>query len=194
MASYVDCKDRCEAPRIVYRTGKTGCGPRQMMVAHPGSANSAYCSTTTEGWPKWAMPAGSEISAFCNGVNHYARFKRVCAIACDGKPGNQCASIRSRDDQTDTGLSGKYDFELTWPPEELVSQGGDEAGGPSLFAALQEQVGLKVEPKKSRAGLAGASGWRATVCCTGAAVGGFGLSRALPHPRNKFVGDPGRTR
>jgi uncharacterized protein (TIGR03435 family) len=49
----------------------------------------------------------------------------------------------------DTGLSGKYDFELTWSPQNLASSGGDDAEGPSLFAALQEQLGLKVEQKKS---------------------------------------------
>jgi len=48
----------------------------------------------------------------------------------------------------DTGLSGKYDFELTWSPEDLAHTESD-AGGPSLFAALQEQLGLKVETKKS---------------------------------------------
>ena len=48
----------------------------------------------------------------------------------------------------DTGLTGKYDFELTWSPEDLAHTESD-AGGPSLFAALQEQLGLKVEQKKS---------------------------------------------
>jgi uncharacterized protein (TIGR03435 family) len=49
----------------------------------------------------------------------------------------------------DTGLSGKYDFELTWSPEDLAAHTKGDAGGPSLFAALQEQLGLKVETKKS---------------------------------------------
>ncbi|HZQ44975.1 MAG TPA: TIGR03435 family protein [Acidobacteriaceae bacterium] len=48
----------------------------------------------------------------------------------------------------DTGLTGKYDFELTWSPEDLAHTESD-AGGPSLFTALQEQLGLKVETKKS---------------------------------------------
>lgn len=37
-----------------------------------------------------------------------------------------------------TGLTGAYDFDLTW----------HESSGPSLFTALQEQLGLKLEPQK----------------------------------------------
>jgi len=41
-----------------------------------------------------------------------------------------------------TGLTGRYDFELEWTPE------GDTAGtGPSIFTAVQEQLGLRLETK-----------------------------------------------
>ncbi len=39
-----------------------------------------------------------------------------------------------------TGLAGGYDMDLTWTPDEAA--GG--ADGPSLFTALQEQLGLKL--------------------------------------------------
>ena len=62
-----------------------------------------------------------------------------------------------------TGLTGKYDFTLTWTPDEAapamagVPDGGSPRGdaataadtGPSLFTALEEQLGLKLEPQKS---------------------------------------------
>ena len=50
-----------------------------------------------------------------------------------------------------TGLTGKYDFDLKWTADETQAYARDEAaepGGPSLFAAIQEQLGLKLEPAK----------------------------------------------
>jgi uncharacterized protein (TIGR03435 family) len=41
-----------------------------------------------------------------------------------------------------TGLQGTYDFNLEWAADE-------RSGGPSPFAALQEQLGLKVEAVKA---------------------------------------------
>jgi uncharacterized protein (TIGR03435 family) len=49
-----------------------------------------------------------------------------------------------------TGLTGKYDFTLKWTPD--TTQGADATGadsGPSLFTALQEQLGLRLEPTKA---------------------------------------------
>jgi uncharacterized protein (TIGR03435 family) len=46
-----------------------------------------------------------------------------------------------------TGLSGNFDIELQWTPEILRSAaaGGPGGDGPSLFTAMQEQLGLKLE-------------------------------------------------
>lgn len=42
-----------------------------------------------------------------------------------------------------TGLSGEYDFELTWAPDNQPD------AGPSIFSALQDQLGLKLKPAKA---------------------------------------------
>jgi len=61
-----------------------------------------------------------------------------------------------------TGLTGTYDFTLQWTPDDAAmpmagggGQGGPprgdmpaDAGGPSLFTALEEQLGLKLESQK----------------------------------------------
>jgi uncharacterized protein (TIGR03435 family) len=56
-----------------------------------------------------------------------------------------------------TALPGKYDFTLNWMPEESASslpgspnEAAQEssASGPSIFTALQEQLGLKLVPSK----------------------------------------------
>lgn len=43
-----------------------------------------------------------------------------------------------------TGLNGKYDITMTWVPGEPKA----DDPGPSLFQALQDQLGLKLESKK----------------------------------------------
>ena len=48
-----------------------------------------------------------------------------------------------------TGLTGSYDWSLNWSP--INGNGGDvdlNAGAPSLFTALQEQLGLKLQRAK----------------------------------------------
>lgn len=45
-----------------------------------------------------------------------------------------------------TSLTGTYDFTLEWLPDELSAD--PSASGPSLFTALQEQLGLKLESSK----------------------------------------------
>jgi len=56
-----------------------------------------------------------------------------------------------------TGLTGNYDFKLEWTPEFGQPQGPKDgaaesapvdSAGPSLFTAMQEQLGLKLESTK----------------------------------------------
>jgi len=61
-----------------------------------------------------------------------------------------------------TGLTGKYDYTLQWTPDDATPMAGgaaggpgrDEnaapAGGPSLFTAVEEQLGLKIESTKGQ--------------------------------------------
>lgn len=48
-----------------------------------------------------------------------------------------------RDVRDDTGLPGKYDFELSWTPDAAPCPGAPES--PSIFTAVQQQMGLRLE-------------------------------------------------
>jgi uncharacterized protein (TIGR03435 family) len=57
-----------------------------------------------------------------------------------------------------TGLPGRYDYTLHWTPDDAPMAGGGggpsrdenapEVGGPSIFTAVEEQLGLKIESIK----------------------------------------------
>jgi len=50
--------------------------------------------------------------------------------------------------QDETGLQGTFDFTLEWTPD---SSAAETAEGVSIFTAIQEQLGLKLESKKAPA-------------------------------------------
>jgi len=56
-----------------------------------------------------------------------------------------------------TGLSGKFDFELSWVPDLSLPAVGDPASpatvGPSLLTAVQEQLGLRLESARGPVGM-----------------------------------------
>jgi uncharacterized protein (TIGR03435 family) len=48
-----------------------------------------------------------------------------------------------------TGLNDRYDFTVQWVPDRPVREGGEPVpDGPTVFAALKDQLGLKLEPAK----------------------------------------------
>lgn len=52
-----------------------------------------------------------------------------------------------------TGIAGVYDFKLEWepdrsPPRAEPGEIATDTSGPSIFSALEEQLGLKLEPQK----------------------------------------------
>jgi uncharacterized protein (TIGR03435 family) len=49
-----------------------------------------------------------------------------------------------------TGLKGRYDFQLLWTRDEAATAAGTDAP-PGLFTAIQEQIGLKLEPVRAPA-------------------------------------------
>jgi uncharacterized protein (TIGR03435 family) len=59
---------------------------------------------------------------------------------------NGLAGMLDRPVEDRTALTGSYDLKLEWNPEELAAGTNSQANeGPSLFSAIQEQLGLKLE-------------------------------------------------
>jgi uncharacterized protein (TIGR03435 family) len=48
-----------------------------------------------------------------------------------------------------TGLADQYNFKLNWTPDDAGPPAVDASSGPDFFTALQEQLGLKLEPGKA---------------------------------------------
>ncbi len=61
------------------------------------------------------------------------------------------ARFAGRPVDNQTGIDGVYDLKLQWTPDEPIAPDGREQApsvGPSLFTALQDQLGLKLETAK----------------------------------------------
>ena len=55
-----------------------------------------------------------------------------------------------------TGLTGHYDFDLSWAADETqfggeIRAASAEAQAPPFFTAIEQQLGLKLEPQKTQA-------------------------------------------
>jgi uncharacterized protein (TIGR03435 family) len=85
--------------------------------------------------------------------NNGSMSQRNQSLTATGIPIAELCTFLSRQShrkvEDKTGLAGKYDLTLKWAPDEIAGQ-QDAAGDvmPSLFTALQEQLGLKVESSK----------------------------------------------
>ena len=74
-----------------------------------------------------------------------------------GQITNVLARFVSRTVVDRTGLTGNYDLDLQWTPDQLPQGRGDappglpavDPNGPSIFTAVQEQLGLKLESSRA---------------------------------------------
>jgi uncharacterized protein (TIGR03435 family) len=64
-----------------------------------------------------------------------------------------------------TGLTGTFDFHLEFAPDDLTpgittSSDASDPLGPSIFAAMQDQLGLKLKPARARWNFSSSITWR----------------------------------
>ena len=126
-----------------------------LKVSHATKESSVFALVVTKGGPKL-----TESNVYRGMMQMTGRGQ----LTATGVPIRYLADAISRElgrvvlDQT--GLNGNYDFSLKWTPESpsptVTGDGGQGLGnapppdpsGPSLFTAIQEQLGLKLESTK----------------------------------------------
>jgi uncharacterized protein (TIGR03435 family) len=98
-----------------------------------------------------APPRGPDGGPLC-GINMDTGRMATSAVTIADLARN-LSTVAGRSVVDKTGLNGNFDVELTWTPDGPA--GSAPAGGPtpvndgpSLFTALQEQLGLKLDPQR----------------------------------------------
>jgi uncharacterized protein (TIGR03435 family) len=127
---------------------------RFKLAAHrEDRQRSGFALVVDKGGPKFKVddpstnfmrgPNGRQLMAF--GFSGHGLLKGVMTMAT-------LASNLSRQGygpvQDATGLTGKYDIDLTWTPDKALEPGASAdvpAPEPDLFSALRESLGLKLE-------------------------------------------------
>jgi uncharacterized protein (TIGR03435 family) len=112
---------------------------------------SIYLLTVARDGPKMKRhdppDGGQRMSFFFRGPNVPGRDVSMPKLA-----GALQAMVFDRPVLDRTGLAGEWDFDLKWSPDDNQFGGnfrGANPDSPPIFAALQEQLGLKLEPQKT---------------------------------------------
>ncbi len=131
----------------------TESGPEPPPDAAPNpSAVPPGFKMGADGFPD--LPPGRSGSIMMNGMAAHRAYRSTMAQLAGILSGQVARPVSDA-----TGLAGKYDYLLKWafrtgaaapPPsgaDGAVPAASDPAG-PTIFAAIQEQLGLKLESKK----------------------------------------------
>jgi uncharacterized protein (TIGR03435 family) len=110
---------------------------------------SVYAITVAKGGPKLTKSTGGpNAPPEANGDRHPGQQGMVFKNASMGHFALVMQDFFADRPLVDrTGLTGKYDFSLHWTPDNIVAT--DPNAPPGLFTAVQEQLGLKLEPVKA---------------------------------------------
>jgi uncharacterized protein (TIGR03435 family) len=129
----------------------------QLKVHHENRDLPILALTVAKGGSK-LMPVGDTHTTNATGADSWAGLHNPRAGETEGRDVpvallvgalNSKPEIGGRLVVDETGLTGKYNFKLTWAPEDRHTAMDTGVDGPSLFTAIQEQLGLKLETKKA---------------------------------------------
>jgi len=113
-----------------------------------------YELVTIKGGPKFKeiTPVEQKSDAGVNGVRAGGMSVHNRSLVATGIPiarlADQLSAQLQRVVVDKTGLAGNYNFELKWSPDDAGPPSPDVAAPPDIFTALEEQLGLKLQPGK----------------------------------------------
>jgi len=116
----------------------------KLIVVRESRQSQTYALTVAPGGPKLEK-AASETE----GGNYILRGRIEGARMPIGMLAESLTSITKVPVMNETGLSGLYSVKLKWTPDDDQANGKSELAGPSIFTALQEQLGLKLVAHKA---------------------------------------------
>jgi uncharacterized protein (TIGR03435 family) len=137
---------------VIAKPGKTG----PQLVSH---SDAAKCTEPLAGTPPSQPRPEEPMPAFCGG---FFMSRGNGALRESGNRITMDMLAQFVDQSVDrsvvdrTGLTGTFDFTLEFAPEVgpgyqpgSTAEASDASGVPRIFSALQEQLGLKLEPQKA---------------------------------------------
>ncbi len=132
----------------------------RLKLHHESKELPVYELVKTKGGPKLmpalTQPAGNDGEKPAKPRN-WIRFVGRGQLEGNGADASMLVTVLSMQPEIGgrlvldkTGITGMYDFTLKWTPD--MGQGAEPSGadsGPTLFTALEEELGLRLEPAKA---------------------------------------------
>jgi uncharacterized protein (TIGR03435 family) len=127
----------------------------QLKFHHEMKRLPVYELVTIKGGPKFKeiTPAELKSDVGVNGVRAGGMSIHNRNLTATGVPiaslVNQLSGQLQRVVVDKTGLTAKYNFQLSWSADDAGPPSTDAPGPPDIFTALEEQLGLKLQPGKA---------------------------------------------
>ena len=143
LAMHHETRQLPEYALVVSKAGRVGPQLQPHSVA-------TKCIAVPAGEPMRALAPGEPIVAPCGGVRTARRTELVGQNITMKQLAQTLSVLLDRDAVDQTGLNGNYDLTLHYQlvPVDPDGTAIDPSGPPSIFTALQEQLGLKLQSIK----------------------------------------------
>ena len=99
---------------------------------------TVYSLAVAKNGPKLTTHQGAGYSSSSSAAGSMSATKATMAMLASRLERQLGRTVADR-----TGLTGEYDYKLTWAPDQAA-----DSAGPSIFTALEEQLGLRLDSAK----------------------------------------------